>query len=461
MHLTDRIEMIGGRVYAAGSAEGSFQLLKVLLESWTAHAALAFENGDFDPWVKALADHCGVGVDEIERRISADPREPLSGRLDYSQLFPDMWPSNRRMLGNLLASADQSNLRFAGGPGRPVRIGENAPTPDFVIAQNGGGLRPNGRCLEGVPEIVLETVVPRRKDLSALHQIYANHGIPELWVVDLEKRDFCAFENRDGSYRLISRLNAGIYSSAAVGGLDLNVDRLWDLKTEPVEMFGVALPEENGNGGRHSLILNYAGPPPIHQNKESEETVGPLPPVAAVAEPIPFRPRIGYRPEKITCDEFLSWNPAPEFRIDGNRLLIENERGTRNVIGMLLQTLGLKNAVAALPADDWITAIAERRLQIKSCVFIQKYMAREAREAADLLREQYGRRDLRTYGWLDEPPGMWTRVRIVDMEAEDDGAQTGEIRKMLGGKYDDVEFTGAGQLSPAERQQIENRSLRL
>ena len=130
------------------------------------------------------------------------------------------------------------------------------------------------------------------------------------------------------------------------------------------------------------------------------------------------------------------------------------------MIGMLLQGFGLKNAVAALPLEDWLAAISERRLQIKSSIHIKKFLAHEVQRAAQILREEYNRLDLRTFGWIDEDPGMWTSVKIVDMQPANGGPPNQAIRDALRKQFDDtIEFISCDSLTPGDLRILENRSL--
>lgn len=451
MSFTDRIELIDGRILVAGREEKSLQLLKTLLASWTAHAALAFVSNDFEPWFEALSKHFKISADEIEELIAEDKSEPLQGFLNSDDLISEDWYSVLHFQTNLLMSANQSNLRFAKGSGFAVKIGENALTPDFVIAQAHADLKFSERHLEGVPEIVVETVLPD-KDLFQIQKIYAAHGIPEVWVVDLKRREFVVLQNRGGYYKPTSLLTGGVYHSVAVNGLALNIDLLWDEEISPEQMLAAVLLEESGE--KYSSIINYSRTPDHRMTLKKRSNICP--------GKLPFKPRIGAEPEEITFGEFISWVPKPEFGMKNNRLLIPNRIGARNMLGMLLQNFGLKEAVAFLPLEDWVTAIAERCLQIDSHLHIKKFLACEAKETADILRKEFGKNDLRTFGWLDEPPGMWTNLKIVDMEPENGGLPRREINQILRERCDTgIEFVSVESLTPGEKRLLEKRSLTL
>lgn len=449
MSFTGRIELIDGRILVSGIAGRSFQLLKTLLESWTAHAALAFVVRDFEPWFEALSAHFGISLEEIEKLIAEVEVEPLQGFLNSAELISEDWHSVQRFQTNLLMSANQSNLRFANGEGFAVKLGENVLTPDFVIAQAHADLRFSERHLEGVPEIVVETVLPD-KDLLGLQRTYAEHGIPEVWVVDLKRHEFVVLQNCGGYYKPTSLLTGGVYHSVAVSGLVLNIDLIWDEELSPEKMLAAVLLEENGE--KYNSIINYSRTPDHRMTLKNRSKVCP--------GKFLFKPRIGIDPEKITFKEFISWVPKPEFGMRDNRLLIPDRTGSRNMLGILLQNFGLKKAVSVLSLEDWIIAIAERCLQIDSNLHIKKFLASEAKRTAQILRKEFGKNDLRTFGWFDQPPGMWTNVKIVDMEPENGGPPIQEISRSLRERCDTgIEFVGIESLTPGEKTLLEKRSL--
>ena len=90
------------------------------------------------------------------------------------------------------------------------------------------------------------------------------------------------------------------------------------------------------------------------------------------------------------------------------------------------------------------------------------FLASEAKRTAEILREEFGKDDLRTFGWLDEPPGMWTNVKIVDMQSENGGPPRKEINRSLRKRCDTgIEFVGLESLTPGEKTLLEKRSLTL
>ena len=78
----------------------------------------------------------------------------------------------------------------------------NAPDPDIVVSMKPGSQRyfdVTGAAL--LVEVSRTTV---RRDLRVKRDIYAAAGVPEYWVVDVEKRLVHRFWNpRDGAYQAV------------------------------------------------------------------------------------------------------------------------------------------------------------------------------------------------------------------------------------------------------------------
>jgi Uma2 family endonuclease len=85
-----------------------------------------------------------------------------------------------------------------------------------------------GTRVEGAPDLTVEILSPgtARRDLGAKLRLYAESGVPEYWIVDPSLSTFEFLENTGDGFRL--RLAEGAtYRSAAIAGLELDVDAFW------------------------------------------------------------------------------------------------------------------------------------------------------------------------------------------------------------------------------------------
>jgi Uma2 family endonuclease len=88
--------------------------------------------------------------------------------------------------------------------------------------------------VEGAPDLVVEILSPgtARRDLGEKLKLYAEAGVAEYWIVDPAGRTFEFLDNRDGAF-LLRLPEQGVYRSAAVPGLELDVEAFWRDLPEP------------------------------------------------------------------------------------------------------------------------------------------------------------------------------------------------------------------------------------
>jgi Uma2 family endonuclease len=101
--------------------------------------------------------------------------------------------------------------------------GENAVQPDLIVV-----LRDRARVLtesgiRGIPSLLLEILSPstRAYDLTRKAELYARHGVPEYWVVDLDAETITVNELRDGQY--VALPNDGFARSLVIPDLVVDV----------------------------------------------------------------------------------------------------------------------------------------------------------------------------------------------------------------------------------------------
>ena len=123
-------------------------------------------------------------------------------------------------LGKVLSDPFQMKT----GPDLPGR----APDILFVAKANLGRLHP--LFLEGPGDLVVEILSPgsRAVDRGEKFFEYEQGGVPEYWLIDPQRRQAEFYQRKeDGIYRPAAPDARGRYSSAALPGLWLQVDWLW------------------------------------------------------------------------------------------------------------------------------------------------------------------------------------------------------------------------------------------
>lgn len=108
-----------------------------------------------------------------------------------------------------------------------VRVGR-APDVMFVVEENCDRIRKN--YLDGPADLVIEIVSPESVKLDTVEKLaeYEQGGVREYWWIDPESQR-AAFHQRDesGAFRLVAPDERGIYSSAVLPGLWIEVNWLW------------------------------------------------------------------------------------------------------------------------------------------------------------------------------------------------------------------------------------------
>lgn len=80
--------------------------------------------------------------------------------------------------------------------------------PDIVYLENARLSAISARGIEGPPTLVVEIVSPStiQIDRNVKFQLYARHGVPYYWLVDLEVRSVEAYTLAGGAYQLTARV---------------------------------------------------------------------------------------------------------------------------------------------------------------------------------------------------------------------------------------------------------------
>ncbi len=110
------------------------------------------------------------------------------------------------------------------GPGLPGR------SPDILFVASANLARLHKMYLEGPADLVVEVISPGTVGIDRGDKFteYEQGGVKEYWLIDpLRKQAEFYQRGDDGIFRLIP-VGAGVFRSAVLDGLWLNVEWLWD-----------------------------------------------------------------------------------------------------------------------------------------------------------------------------------------------------------------------------------------
>jgi len=166
--------------------------------------------------------------DDLERM-----RETRNDRLELidGELFvtPSPTPMHQDISGNLYTLF--RNVVFESGRGRvyfaplDVRLGENTIVqPDLIIILHDRPILTTSR-VEGVPSLAVEIISPSTSAYDSVRKrdLYAQHGVPEYWLVDPDAETVTVFSDpQDGRYRA-EQVMSDVAVSATILGLSVDL----------------------------------------------------------------------------------------------------------------------------------------------------------------------------------------------------------------------------------------------
>ncbi len=98
-------------------------------------------------------------------------------------------------------------------------------------------------AIEGTPDLVVEIVShsTRRYDFGEKRKVYEEAGVPEIWLVDFERKELTVIRKVGQKYRSETK-STGVVKSQVLKGFWLQVDWLWQEELpDPVECLQVVL----------------------------------------------------------------------------------------------------------------------------------------------------------------------------------------------------------------------------
>jgi Uma2 family endonuclease len=443
-----KLELIDGRLVVGNSNAGNVRLLANLLEGWGASAALALAPAGL--WWQAL--HAGFREFEPPAADKApEVWRNWAGQLSYTPELPPAGPmSNRRhnamrqRLTMELFGLTQDQP-FAHVVGRDVimRLGDDAFTPDGFVTGPRTTRRLNEHYLDGPADLVFEVLFPGHEsaDRDFKFARYARGGVPEYWVVDPAAKTVGFFRADNDNLQRCEAQADGTYRPAAFPGVVFSPQLLW----------------ETNDWGR--------GPNPFRIDQD-------MPPVrrgfakGGVAwGDLPFDPQPGLEARRLSFDQFASWAPQAKFELIDGQPWVGGSRGSRNVLGMLLRTAGLAEAVRVLHPRVWLEALAEQeRSQAEDAERRVQWWA-AARRAAELLRERFGVGRLVVIGDLVRPAplNLWSMITLVAFDLGRSRSSFDAYQAIDEALGDDppIDLISAEHATKAQREAIDGEAVEL
>lgn len=315
-----KAELIDGKMYIGGSLTKSAMTLGYMVEKLG--AAYVAELVPTDLLRDAMIEVYGY---------TAVPRQPIA---DFSPVEPFHYRP-QKVASDLHMGLFMQDANAWGGT-MGVKLGEDLFMPDVYLLKNEHIDRLHDSYLDGPPDLAIEVVTSfmRPFDFGLRLERYAAAGLPEVWMLDYEKRSFEPLRLENG--RFVAVPVAGeVFTASSIPGFTVLHQKVFDsveeMGMEPLQIFQVppSVQRQKRRFGRHEEDLHWGS--------------------------VPFAPRLALNPVAITFAEFISWGGEVKFEMDPGGIPVfgGGEETTREWLGLLLMTLGLVEAVHYLPGEEW------------------------------------------------------------------------------------------------------------
>jgi len=141
------------------------------------------------------------------------------------------------LLAILRTYVEARGMGVVSGSRTPMRLDGEYFEPDLVFVAREHLDRVGRVVIEGPADLVIEIISPDSAGLDRVkkRRAYERHGVREYWIIDPDREEatFCML-GTEGRYLQAEPDQAGVFRSAAIEGLWLNVAWLWADPLPPV-----------------------------------------------------------------------------------------------------------------------------------------------------------------------------------------------------------------------------------
>lgn len=439
-----KIELVNGQLIIGKSLIHSRLLLSQILRGWGAEAATALAPESL--WWQALTSAFDAPVADFHE-IDTSALQVWASSIAYEPEVPQLlsqWNWKRSQVQQALYMAF-FRLEFEGkklgrtiGGGFVNRLGNNGFMPDILFFRQQGTHHLYEYYLDGPAELVVEFVSPGCEvhDEQVKRSHYQAAGVLEYWLIYTEQENIEFWRLVDGVYQRQYPDKTGRYAISSSPGLTFIPARLWLSEEEHsyssiVDLFEIATDAPSVD----SIPYRKDG---ISWNHAPTQFPSSL-------EPVP-----------IAFEDYLYWCPEAKFEFAEGRPDIGGREGIRGLLGMLLMTFGLMDAVKLLHPQQWVEALIQTRIAIQADQHRKTQWWHLAEMAAAQLRGQFGVRRLAVAGDLikPEPLNFWSELFLLAWDLpvnHETGRELYQLIWNISSNPNIYFFEADGTLSPLEQ----------
>lgn len=445
-----KLELIDGRLIAGNSLVGSHYLLWFMLHTLGPEAALPFTP--LEKWWATLA-----AVFQAPPTLASGPAwqawaEPIDVPPPSRPAGPHFsWQHHAAYSALMLAlyratdnsAIGQSIQRFV------MRLGEQAFLPDLQLFRAERLHLLRTYYFDGPADLVIEVTLPEQEAADTLvkRRAYAAGGVPEYWIVDPVEQTIEFLTLTATGYAPQPLPADGHYRSSSIPGLVCTPARLW---------------EHLADG------LAYR-----HRATDAIITIDPTAmPNGSPTEPDdsrelgwelrPLMSGIRRQPTPISFDQYITYCPEAKFELVNGKPHIGGWVGTRDTLGLLLRTFGMDAALKLLPPRAWVAGLLAEEVARQHDAGRRDHWWQVARQAATLLRTQFGIERIALIGdLLDEQPlNFWSGLTLVAWHMPQDSYA---VYQALHRQFTDPEVVllDAERAAPAEQERLARQGVML
>jgi hypothetical protein len=398
-----KIELVDGRLLVGNGLPGSQLLFDHLVRGWGVAAATAF--GTVEQWIDALCaayhltrpaqthDAALTTLAEHALRLEYVPRDFASGDAGADA-------GHRCVRMHLSASLFEVSQALGGSAlGRDfvMRLGPHGFTPDMLFFTGHTLNTLYEYYLDGPAELVIEVTRPAHRDYDyqTKRTQYARAAVPEYLIVDPATQTADFLRLVQGEYVPQTPDVDGLYRPQSVPGLAIAPHRLW------------AEAARFAAHGPSNPFLVETSQPLARRLHGRDNGLG--------WGRLPFAPRLDVSPVPLRFEEYICWCPEVKFEFWDGRIQISGEEGVRNLVGMLLMTLGLVEGCRSAPLSAWVAALQQRRDLEARTQEVRRAWRQQAMQAASVLRTKYHLTRMALVGEVLSPTPLtdWSRLRLA------------------------------------------------